>query len=161
MTYAVWRHRATEALHEVEMSQAINYESLLRDASLDVVRIILNLIARNGLYKKQHLYITFASKYPGIKMIDEFKDEDEMTIVLQHEFWDLKIDDYGFSVSLAFDNSDETIYIPFSSLICVNVPSEDFSLNFVPIVSDIKNDIIENNKQYTNKIISLADFRKR
>lgn len=67
MTYAVWRHRATETLHEVEMSQAINYESLLRDASLDVVRIILNLIARNGLYKKQHLYITFASKYPWHK----------------------------------------------------------------------------------------------
>ena len=141
------------------MSQAINYESLLREASLDVVKKILNLIAKNAIYKKQHLYITFASKHPGVKMTDEFKDEDEMTIVLQNEFWDLKIDDYGFSVSLAFDNSDETIYIPFSSLIYVNDPSEDFSLNFVPIFSDIKNET--NNKQYTNKIISLADFRKR
>ena len=87
---------------------------------------------------------------------------DEITIVLQYEFWDLLVDDYGFSVNLAFDSANEHIYVPFASLINVNDPSEEFNLNFIPNFSDIitkhvEQEVIPEN----NNIISLDAFRKK
>lgn len=139
--------------------EGIDYETLLRNASISVFKQILEHVQKFGFYKKQHLYITFSLKHCGIKINSEItKDyDDEMTIVLQYEFWDLKIDDYGFSVSLAFDKSDETIYIPYTALITVSDPSEDFNLNFLPDLSDapkLKDAIVDN-----SNIILLDEFR--
>ena len=140
------------------MSQVINYESLLRDASIEVVKKVLKIIATDGFSNnQQHLYITFSTNHHGVKLADFLKEEDELTIVLQYEFWDLKIDEYGFSVSLAFERSNETIYIPYSALINVSDPSEDFSLSFVPNFKDVKEQVINNQE---NKIISFADICK-
>lgn len=140
--------------------ETINYESLLRNASISVFKQILEHVQKFGFYKKQHLYITFSLKHPGIKLNKEIaKDYDEeMTIVLQYEFWDLIIDNYGFSVSLAFDESDETLYIPYTALITVSDPSEDFNLDFIPDLSDLpKYDLP---KVEDNNIISLDAFRR-
>lgn len=136
------------------MSQTIDYEALLHDASIEVVKKILRIVAIDGFQKQQHLYITFSTEHPSVKLADFLKKGSELTIVLQYEFWDLKVDDYGFSVSLAFEQSNETIYIPYSALINVSDPSENFSLNFIPNLKDVKSNKINNN------IISLADFRK-
>ena len=87
--------------------------------------------------------------------------DDELTIVLQYEFWDLYVDDYGFSVNLAFDSADEHIYVPFASLITVNDPSEDFTLNFIPNFADIKLEKVESEEVKQNKIISLDAFRHK
>lgn len=144
------------------MTKKLEYNTLIRKASISIVKEILNQISTEGLYKKQHIYITFSLNHPGVKVSKLLKDDfdDEMTIVLQYEFWDLVIDDYGFSVNLAFEHSDETLYIPFSSLISVSDPSEDFCLDFVPDFSDIppKDNSIENNK--SNNIISFSEFKK-
>lgn len=144
------------------MSQKINYEHFLREAAINVVKQVLEQVSKNGFNNKQHLYITFSLKHPDVQISDILKEEfeDEMTIVLQYEFWDLKVDDSGFSVNLAFESANEHIYIPFASLININDPSEDFDLNFIPNLEDIKTKTLINEKVKDNKVISLDAFRK-
>ena len=145
------------------MNQKTNYENLLRDASINVVKQILEQVAKNGFNNKQHLYITFSVKHPNVQLSDILKEEfeDEMTIVLQYEFWDLKVDNNGFSVNLAFESSNEHIYVPFASLININDPSEDFNLNFIPNFDDVKPQPQVTEKTQNNKVISLDLFRNK
>lgn len=142
----------------------INYVDVLNKAFLQGVREILLTVAKEGLHKKQHLLITFATTHKGVKLSNALLEEydDEITIVLQHEFWDLKVENDGFSVSLSFDTGDETIYVPFSALINVSDPSEDFSLNFIPDFSDVPREksVPEPSHDKSGKIISLDIFRK-
>lgn len=146
------------------MSKKLDYDLLLRKASIAVVKEILQQIEAEGIYKKQHIYITFALNHPDVKISKLLREDydDEMTIVLQYEFWDLIVDDYGFSVSLAFEHSDETIYVPFASMISVSDPSEDFNLEFTPNFSELKPKIeaTQTNKP-DGKVISLDIFRKK
>ena len=145
------------------MSKMIDYNKLLKEGAIYVVKRILEYVASDGLSDKQQLYVTFSLKHPDVKISQLLKAdyEDEMTFVLQYEFWDLIVDDFGFSVSLAFDHSDETLYVPFASLIAVSDPSEDFNLEFVPDLYT-RRPKVQENKILTNKsnIISLDDFRK-
>ncbi|MDR0640313.1 MAG: ClpXP protease specificity-enhancing factor SspB [Holosporales bacterium] len=143
------------------LQKRIEYDLLLKRASISVVKEVLRHIAVSGLYKKQHLYITFAVNHPGVKMASVLKDDgdDEMTIVLQYEFWDLMVDDYGFSVSLSFDHSDETVYIPFSSLMIVSDPSEDFCLEFVPDFGDVPVKTKHTNEKKDGNVISIESIR--
>jgi hypothetical protein len=141
----------------------LDYLIFLRRASLNVAKEILAQVAEEGLFKKQHLYITFSLQHPSVKISSILREEfkDEMTIVLQHEFWDLKIDDYGFSVNLAFEHSNETLYVPFSSMKSISDPSEDFCLNFVPNFSDVKSEQGDFPTSPTKgKIISFDTLKK-
>ena len=143
------------------MAKKLEYNSLIRKASISVVKEILNQISTEGLYKKQHIYITFSLNHPGVKISKLLKDDfgNEMTIVLQYEFWDLVVDDYGFSVNLAFEHSDETLYIPFSALVSVSDPSEDFCLDFSPDFSDIPTEVHQVKNKIDN-VISFSAFKK-
>jgi hypothetical protein len=142
------------------MAKKIDYRELLKRASIAVMKDVLRHVVINGLYKNQHLYITFAVNHPGVKLADVLRDDEEMTIVLQYEFWDLKVDDYGFSVCLAFDLSDETIYIPFSSILVFSDPSEDFCLEFSPDYSDSPPKQAEKpNKKGDSNVISIESIR--
>lgn len=146
------------------MEKKLDYGFLLRKASISVVKEIIEQIASEGLYKKQHIYITFALNHPDVKISKLLREEydNEMTIVLQYEFWDLVVDDYGFSVSLAFEHSDETIYVPFAAMISVSDPSEDFSLEFTPNFSELKPKVEKSQSSKSDsKIISLDMFRKK
>lgn len=140
---------------------------MLRTASIDIVKRILKQVVREGFFKTQHLYITFSLKHPGVKIEPKIKDAentDELTIVLQYEYWDLKVDDYGFSVGLAFEIADALLYIPYSSLISFEDPSENFCLNFVPDLSDVPqfaNSAVGNITTSNSKIISLDAFRRK
>ena len=146
------------------MEKKLDYGFLLRKASISVVKEIIEQIANEGLYKRQHIYITFALNHPDVKISKLLREEydDEMTIVLQYEFWDLVVDDYGFSVSLAFEHSDETIYVPFAAMISVSDPSEDFSLEFTPNFSELKPKVEKSQSSKSDsKVISLDMFRKK
>lgn len=135
-------------------------------ALINVVSDILKIIAKDGLYKKQHLYITLSTKHPGVDISDFLLEEfeDEITIILQYEFWDLVVDDYGFSVSLAFEHDDETIYVPFSSIISILDPSEDFCLELTPNFADTrkneKHNTKDEDKGEKSNVILLDMFRK-
>ncbi|MDR2458497.1 MAG: ClpXP protease specificity-enhancing factor SspB [Holosporales bacterium] len=147
------------------MGQKIDYAQLLREASISVVRKILELAAADGFSKKQHLYITFTLAHRNVAVPDILKEDvgDEMTIVLQYEFWDLKVDEFGFTVGLAFEHSDETLYVPFAALISVSDPSEGFSLEFVPDLADTVRIHTHGAVQEsaTAKVIQLDRYRKR
>jgi hypothetical protein len=141
----------------------IDYNDMFNRSRIGVVRDILQIVAKNGFYKKQHLYVTFATRHPEVDISDIlFEDfEDEMTIVLQHEFWDLEVGDHGFSVSLAFEHDDETLYIPFSSIISVSDPTENFNMELVPNFAIVVEDNENKLKPDLNNVISLDKFRRR
>jgi hypothetical protein len=140
----------------------IDYSGMTNEALLKVVRDILNIVSERGLYKKQHLCITFAIKHPDVDISDFLREEfeDEMTIVLQYEFWDLVVDEKGFSVSLSFEHDEETLYVPFASIISVLDPSEDFCLELTPnfrSYTDKEAPAVTENK---SNVILLDMFRK-
>lgn len=152
------------------MARKIAYETLLSNALLNVVKDVLKIVEKEGFFKKQHLYVSFATDHPGAELSEYLKEDypDEMTIVLQHEFWDLTVDNYGFRVGLAFDSGSEMLYIPFSSIIRVNDPSEDFCLEFAPDYNDMKAkqepkfeaNSPEDGGDEEEKVISFSDFLK-
>jgi hypothetical protein len=144
------------------VAKKIDYRSLERKAAFSIIRDILSQIAKDGLYKEQHLYITFSLNHPDVEVSDTLRRDfdDDITIVLQYEFWDLNIDDHGFSVSLAFQHSDETIYVPFSSITSLNDPSEDFTIELTPNFSDMRKKPGPDDKSGKNSnVISLDSFR--
>jgi hypothetical protein len=143
------------------MVKKIDYKILERKATFSVIKDILCQIARDGLYRDQHLYVTFSLRHPDVVISDTLRHDfdDEITIVLQYEFWNLKVDDYGFSVSLAFQHSDETIYVPFSSLISVSDPSEDFCVELPPDFDDVKKQSGDGCTSQCGKVVSIDAFR--
>ncbi len=112
-----------------------DYEAMVQKSLRTVVRDILKKAIDRDLPGDHHFYIAFSTTHPGVQIPDSLREEypDDMTIVLQHEYWDLAVDDHGFGVSLCFDESDERIYIPFDALISFVDPSVTFGLQFAPI----------------------------
>lgn len=118
----------------MKQNDIINYEELVQSAIRKVMRDVLTNVAKNGLPGKHHFYIDFITNHPGVQ-IPEFLREDypeDMTIVLQHEYWDLEIHDNFFAVTLSFDNADERIVVPFDAVIKFVDPSVNFGLEFTP-----------------------------
>lgn len=141
----------------------INYKKLINEAEISVVRQILQTIETQGLVQKQHLYIKFATQHPGVIMSDILHEdfETDMTIVMQYEFWNLQVDDYGFSVSLSFEHDDEDLYIPFSSIISIEDPSENFHMDLVPDFSSKKDGVQNKNADVLSNIISFEEIMQR
>jgi len=110
----------------------IYYEELVRQALLGVVRDVLLDAAEHGLPGDHHFYIAFNTRDPGVR-IPKFlmeKYPDEMTIVLQHRFWDLKVEDEYFEVKLSFNQQPQLLVIPFDALVGFVDPSVRFALQF-------------------------------
>ncbi len=110
----------------------INYELLVETALRDVVRSSLKIAEQSGLPGDAHFYITFQTEYPGVDIADRLKEShpDKMTIILQHQYWDLIIEDEFFSVALSFGGQRETLVIPFMAVVDFNDPSVGFGLQF-------------------------------
>lgn len=116
----------------------IDYEKLVQDSLRGVVRTVLSNTAKSGLAGSHHFYISFATNYPDVDMPDFLKDEypEEITIVLQYEFWDLEVDADSFSVTLCFNNIHERLTVPFSAVISFVDPSVKFGLQFTPSIHE-------------------------
>jgi hypothetical protein len=111
----------------------IPYDEIVQDALRAVVGRVLGEIERSGgLPGEHHFYITFKTKMPDVSipkhLIERFPDE--MTIVLQHRFWDLKVGDDWFSVGLSFGGVPSTLHVPFAAVTDFVDPAVDFSLKF-------------------------------
>ena len=150
----------------------INYESILSKNLVNVLKDILNNVYKNGLKNNNHLYITFLTRHPGVHLPAYLLKDypEEMTIVLQYQFWDLQVTQEKFSVMLSFDDQDEAIQIPFKALISIVDPSCDFSLDFnpklpeKPLTSSEKASIAsEKGKESLggDNVVSLDRFRKK
>ncbi len=118
----------------------IRYDLQVQDALRGVVRKVLADAAREGLPGEHHFYITFRTLAPGVKLSSRLREQypNEMTIILQHQFWDLQVDDEGFDVGLHFKNVPERLHVPFEAIAGFYDPSVQFGLKFE--VSDEDND---------------------
>lgn len=116
----------------------IDYEGLVQSAVRKVMRDVLRDVAKNGLPGKHHFYIDFVTHYPGVEMPAYLREDypDDMTIVLQYEYWDLVVDDKKFSITLTFDDAEERLIVPFEAIIKFVDPSVNFGLEFTPDLND-------------------------
>jgi hypothetical protein len=111
----------------------IPYDEIVQEALRDVVGRVLGEVERSGgLPGDHHFYITFKTRMPGVSIPKHLAERfpDEMTIVLQHRFWDLKVEDDAFSVGLSFGGVPSTLNVPFAAVTDFVDPAVDFSLKF-------------------------------
>ena len=113
----------------------IGYDGMVDDALRGVVRDALLKIAEIGLVGGHHLYITFRTAYPGVEVPEYLAERypDELTVVMQHQFWALEVTDEQFSVMLSFNKQREAITVPFAALTRFADPGVKFGLQFEPI----------------------------
>jgi uncharacterized protein len=111
----------------------IPYDDIVQEALRAVVGRVLGGISSNeSLPGGHHFYITFKTHAQGVSIPRHLHERfpDEMTVVLQNKFWDLKVDDTGFSVGLTFSQIPTTLHIPFAAITAFHDPAVDFSLGF-------------------------------
>ena len=108
------------------------YDKMVETALRGVVREALTIAARDGLPGDHHFYVSFRSSDPGVVLPPQLlaKYPEEMTIVLQHQFWDLEVGDEAFSVSLSFSGRVERLTIPLAAITGFADPSVKFGLQF-------------------------------
>jgi uncharacterized protein len=118
----------------------IGYQGLLDAALRGVVRDALHRIEKQGLIGSHHFYLTFKTHFPGVDLPGFLKDQypDEMTIILQHQFWGLKVKDDQFEVALTFKKVPATLVIPYRALTKFFDPGVPFGLEFKGMESDAK-----------------------
>lgn len=118
----------------------IRYDVLARDALRGVLRQVLKDAAEQGLPGEHHFYITFLSTAEGVKISPRLLSQypTEMTVILQHQFWDLIVTDDRFEVGLSFNGIPERLVVPFNSIKSFFDPSVQFGLQFEPSVESVE-----------------------
>jgi hypothetical protein len=110
----------------------IRYDILAQEALRGVMRKVLAEVARTGLPGNHHFFITFMTGAPGVRISTRLKERypEQMTIVLQYQYWDLKVSETGFEVGLSFSDIPEKLEIPFAAVRGFYDPSVNFELEF-------------------------------
>ncbi|HWK64365.1 MAG TPA: SspB family protein [Rhizobiaceae bacterium] len=110
----------------------IRYDILAQEALRGVMRKVLAEVARTGLPGNHHFFITFLTGAPGVRISSRLRERypEQMTIVLQFQYWDLKVSETGFEVGLSFSDIPERLEIPFSAVRGFYDPSVNFELEF-------------------------------
>ncbi|WP_334176835.1 SspB family protein [Pseudoxanthobacter sp.] len=112
----------------------IRYDVLVQDALRGVVRKVLTEVVQAGLPGEHHFFIAFDTSAPGVRISSRIKQKypEEMTIVLQHQFWGLTVTEHAFEVGLSFGGVPEKLYVPFRAIKGFFDPSVQFGLQFDP-----------------------------
>jgi hypothetical protein len=110
----------------------IRYDLLVQDALRGLFRRVLGDVAQHGLPGDHHFYVTFKTSAPGVEMSPRLLNAypEQMTISLQHQFWDLRVDDSKFEVGLSFSNIPERLSVPFAAVTAFFDPSVNFGAEF-------------------------------
>jgi uncharacterized protein len=118
----------------------IRYDILAQEALRGLVRTVLADTATKGLPGDHHFFITFDTRADGVRMSPRLRAQhpDDMTIVLQHQFWDLTVTDDGFGVGLSFNGIPENLVVPWSAITDFVDPSVQFGLKFAVIADAAK-----------------------
>jgi hypothetical protein len=113
----------------------LRYDKMVEAALRGVVREALARAAASGLPGAHHFYITFRTRFPGLTLPDYLAQQypEEMTVVLEHQFWELEVTDACFSVTLSFQNKPERLVIPFEAITAFADPAVKFGLQFQPM----------------------------
>jgi hypothetical protein len=154
----------------------LRYDLLIETALREVVHQAMAKVVQDGLPGDHHFYITFLTHYPGVGLPDYLLEQypEEMTIVLQYQFFGLQVDDTGFSVMLSFNNVREKMKVPFGAITTFADPSVNFALQFQPFGTEDDSGDKGENKAENDKsaddgvpegkrgeVISLDLFRKK
>jgi uncharacterized protein len=152
----------------------MHYESMAQDALRGVVKAALKRVAQEGLPGDHHFYITFKTRAPGVSAPADLlaKYPDEMTIVLQRQFWDLAPGETFFSVTLSFGKEPKKLSIPYAAVTVFYDPSVQFRLVFevlapTPLEAEPeapaskKTDPAPAPAADEPKVVSLDQFRKK
>lgn len=110
----------------------MRYDQMVETALRGVVREALTRTLHEGLPGDHHFYLTFRTQAPGVSIPDYLHDQypEEMTIVMQHQFWDLAVEDSFFSITLSFKNRPAELRVPYAALSAFVDPSVKFGLQF-------------------------------
>jgi uncharacterized protein len=110
----------------------IDYPAILQDALRGVVRRVLEQVAEHGVPGEHQIYVGFRTGFPGVQVPRFLRDQypEEVTIILQHQFWGLEVTPEDFSVFLSFGGSRQQVVVPFAALTAFADPSADFGLRF-------------------------------
>ncbi len=122
-------------MNDTTADSLIPYDEIVQDALRSVVRRVLDRIdAEGGLPGSHHFYIAFRTRYPGVEMPKHLMERypEEMTIVIQHRYWDLAIDDVKFQIGLSFNQVPAKLIIPFDAVTGFVDPAVNFALQFQP-----------------------------
>lgn len=165
----------------------IRYDILAQDALRSVIRKVLSEVAATGhLPGDHHFFITFLTNAPGVRISQHLKAKyaEQMTIVVQHQFWDLKVTETLFEIGLSFSDTPEKLVIPFAAIRGFYDPSVNFELEFdvaeaeedgdadegaeitaYPVATEKAADAVdtrtEEEKKEGGSVISLDSFRKK
>src|SRR3954454_11186881 len=150
----------------------IPYDEIVQDALRAVVGRVLGEVERSGgLPGEHHFYITFKTRAPGVSipkhLLERFPDE--MTIVIQHRFWELKVEDDNFTVGLSFGGVPATLHVPFNAVTQFHDPAVEFALTFHASDDDAseEHDVAENDMPKIEKaddgsnVVSVDFTRKK
>ena len=124
-----------------DIDTTIRYDKMVEKALRGVVTQALNHVVKNGLPNDHHFYVTFLTEYPGVEIPPYLKEQypEEMTIVLQYQFYGLEAHEDYFTVTLSFNNQPEKLVIPVEAVTIFADPSVNFALQFQPM-EDIEED---------------------
>jgi len=144
----------------------INYQNILKKNMLNVLKDVLKNIEKNGLTDGHHLYITFLTKHPGVLLPKWLKEKfpNQMTIVIQYEYYKLKVNTDNFSIGLSFNDIKAQLDISYKSIISFADPFANFGLKLInndPINKNIKKNIKKySTTKKTNNVIDFKTFKK-
>jgi hypothetical protein len=123
----------------------IRYDILAQDALRGVIRKVLSEVARTGLPGEHHFFITFATQAAGVRISSRLLAQypEDVTIVLQHQYWDLTVTEQAFEVGLSFNGVPERLLVPFSAIKGFLDPAVQFELRFEvaarpPVIADVE-----------------------
>ncbi len=141
----------------------IEYQKILDKNMLNVFKDILKNIKDNGLSNNNHLYITFLTDHKNVELPNWLKQKypQEMTIIVQYEYYDLEINKNNFSITLSFDDIKTNLKINYNAIVSFADPSANFGL--ILKKNKIKKKInkkFENNKSKKNNVINFSNYKK-
>jgi len=153
----------------------LHYPTLIDQAMRGVVRDVLKRVQSSGLPGDHHFYVSFSTVYPGVKISEQLKSRypKEITIVLQHQFWDFKVEENQFQATLSFGGVPEKLVVPYAALTAFADPSIKFGLQFqsseMPESTDMGTTEMaldalmgeDTDDEGSAEIISLDHFRKK
>jgi len=157
------------------VSREIDYGNLMHSAMRGLIRTVLQDVADNGLPGNHHFFITFDTRHPDAQLADWLRERypEEMTVVMQHWYDNLAVDQDGFAVTLNFGETPEPLYIPYDAIKTFVDPSVEFGLRFETAEDDVEDeqpeDITAPEEDTTTdetaektdaEVVSLDSFRK-
>ncbi|HMM13831.1 MAG TPA: ClpXP protease specificity-enhancing factor SspB [Parvibaculum sp.] len=152
----------------------MRYDLMAQEALRGVIRRALEVAQKKGLPGEHHFYISLRTDAPGVEISEKLRKQypEEITIVLQHQFWNLEVREDGFSVDLTFNKIPETLVVPYSAVQAFFDPSVQFGLQFevakpegAPAPTEAPKPTPEKDEQPSSPgdsaVVSLDAFRKK